>query len=149
MKEPAVISTDFLISNYNIMAHELDLSNQGLKEVPNFEKYLTGSYQYDVWSISLLKNELTEVNSEDFAYFPNLKDLKLPYNKLEEVTLTDLPLENLELHKNALTSVDLSGLKKLASVNLGYNKLSSMNDIQVGTGMVVLELQHNQLKDIT
>jgi len=86
--------------------------------VPNFEKYLTGTYIDDVWSINLSNNKITEIDSSLFEYFPNLKELNLSYNEIEEANIAHNFLQDLKLHKNMLLEVDLAGTSKLNLLNL-------------------------------
>jgi len=147
--EDSKISTDFLQSNYSEEFHELNLAGQELTQVPNFEKYLTWSYIDNVWSIDLSQNDIEKVNWDLFNYFPNLKELNLSYNKIKEVSLNHNFLQDVKLHKNMLTNADLSWLKKLNAVNLGYNELKTWNDIKLPNSVKTLELQHNKLEDLS
>lgn len=147
-KEDKKITTNFLQENYSKEFHELNLSNQKLTQVPNFEKYLTGSYIDNVWSINLMSNNIKEVNGEYFKYFPNLKEVNLSYNKIEKIKLEHNFIQDLKLHKNNLKKVDLKGLIKLNNLNLWYNELLSLNDVVLPKSIKVLELQHNKLTDL-
>lgn len=142
------VDTAFLIGAYVNEFHELDLAGMELTAVPNFEKYLTGSYIYDVWSVNLQSNNIKKIDSSVFDFFPNLKEVNLSYNEIEKITLTDLPIEKLLIHKNEIESADLEGLEKLKEVNIWYNELESFKDIELPDSLEVLELQHNKLEDI-
>lgn len=147
-KEDAVITGEYLIDSYSSEFHDLDLSNRELTMVPNFEKYLTGTYIDDVWSINLSNNKITEIDSSLFEYFPNLKELNLSYNEIEEANIAHNFLQDLKLHKNMLLEVDLAGTSKLNLLNLWYNELKSWDDIKLPKHITTLELQHNSLEDI-
>ena len=147
-EEDKKINLEFLSWSYNKITHELNLSNQDLTQVPNFEKYLTWSYISDVWSIDLSNNSINEIDSEVFKYFPNLKELNLSYNEIEYIKLKHNFIQDLKLHKNNLTKVDLDSLVKLNTINLWYNELLSWKDISLPKSIVSLELQHNKLDNI-
>ena len=143
------VDTEFLTGAYVSEFHELDLAGRELTKVPDFEKYLTGSYIYDVWSINLQRNNIKKIDSKVFAFFPNLKEVNLSYNKIEKITLADLPIEKLLIHKNEIESADIEGLESLKEVNIWYNELESSKDIKLPTSLESLELQHNKLEDIS
>lgn len=146
--EDSKIDSNFLISSYDNEFHELKLSWQELTQVPNFEKYLTWSYVYDVWSIDLSGNDIINVDWELFKYFPNLKEVNLSYNRIEKIELEHIFIQDLKLHKNMLKEVYLESLSKLNSLNLWYNELLSWKSIKLPNTLKILELQHNKLEDI-
>jgi len=147
-KEDSQVNTVFLINSYKKEFHELNLANKELTQVPNFEKYLSGSIIDDVWSINLQANKITEIDAEKLKFFPNLKELNISYNTLSTLNLSDVPLDILYAHKNKLTTVNIEKLNTLSTLNLGYNELKSWNDIKLPTALVTLELQHNKLDDL-
>jgi hypothetical protein len=124
-KEDSQVNTVFLINSYKKEFHELNLANKELTQVPNFEKYLSGSIIDDVWSINLQANKITEIDAEKLKFFPNLKELNISYNTLSTLNLSDVPLDILYAHKNKLTTVNIEKLNTLSTLNLGYNELKS------------------------
>ncbi len=71
---------------------------------------------------------LTGLNNLDFR---SLKVLKLNYNNIETIDKTvfkSMPnLETIEIVNSGVTSIDLSGLTKLHSINLAQNKISNIS----------------------
>jgi Leucine-rich repeat (LRR) protein len=147
-KEDKQVNTAFLTGAYISEFHELNLSKKNLTMIPNFEKYLTGSYKYDVWNINLQSNQIGIVNEDYFNYFPNLKRINLSYNKIKKVKLSKLPIEKLYIHKNEIKKADLGALTRLTDINLWYNKLKKWKYALLPNTIKILELQHNELEDI-
>jgi len=147
--EDPQVNGEFLKWAYRQEFHELDLMSKDLTGVPNFEKYLTWTYKYDVWSITLQDNKIKNIPSELFEYFPNLKELNLSYNQIEEITLNNLPLETLLIHKNKINKFNLKWLNKLTDLNIWYNNIKSLKDNKLPNTIQNLELQHNSLEDIS
>jgi Leucine-rich repeat (LRR) protein len=143
------VDTAFLTGAYVNEFHELNLAGKELTAVPDFEKYLTGSYIYDVWSINLQSNNIKKIDSSVFDFFPNLKEINLSYNKIEEIKLDTLPIEKLLLHKNQIKEADFESLEKLVELNIGYNKIESTKELKLPKSLQSLELQHNKLEDIS
>ncbi len=119
-------------------------TNQGLVSVPD-------DIPYDIDIVRLFQNSLSNIDS--FPFRPNLTELDLYENELEEFpNLTNLSesLEDLDLSKNKIAYVDperLGGLASLRILNLMYNRLQSMPDIlPTGeTSLVQLSLGFNSL----
>lgn len=147
-QEDEKVNIEFLSWSFVAEFNELNLSNQELTQVPNFEQYLTWTYIDNVWSIDLSNNMIKNIDGELFKYFPNLKELNLSYNQIEDITLEHNFIQDLKLHKNILKEVNIEWLSKLNSVNLWYNELLSWSDILLPKSIKTLELQHNKLADL-
>ena len=149
IKEETKITLEFLLDNYSLEFHEINLTNQNLTQVPNFEKFLTWSYIDDVWYINLSNNKIKNIDWEYFKYFPNLKELNLSYNEIENFELGHSFLQELKLHKNKLKNVNLEWSDKINMLNLWYNEFKTLKDTKLPNSIKTLELQHNLLEDIS
>lgn len=102
--------------------------------------------------LSLAQNKIRIVD-QDLSCLSNLRVLNLSYNDIVQVIqLGSLPkLQELLLHKNeleeadAIVEMDLPALQRL---NLAYNNLKELTNLDRFKNLTVLELQHNALESI-
>ena len=121
------IPTTNPISNIITGSKELDLSNQGLTEVP---KYVFERTQLEVLNLS--NNKLTGAIPGEIRFLSNLKNLNLSNN-----LLTGVPaevgqlskLETLDLSNNQLTGLpyELGNLQNLKTLNISGNNYSQQD----------------------
>ena len=142
------ITKDFIKENYDSRLHFLNLSNKWLTWSIDFEKILSwDNLKYDIWYIDMSMNQIKKIWNE-FNFFPNLKELNLSYNEINYFWLTWSKLQKLYLHKNNLSSIDLSSLKQLLEVNLWYNQFTWFENIKLPENIYSIQLQHNKLKNL-
>ena len=146
--EDAKVNEAYLTGAYDAKLHMLDLSNQELTRIPDFEKYLTGAILDDVWDINLMSNNIEKIDSDRLAIFPNLSEVNLSYNKIKEVNLNNSFISKIQLHKNEIYKADLTWLTNLKEVNLGYNKITTLDNIKLDSKIESIQLQHNELIDL-
>lgn|GEM_PF-1685110 len=110
---------------------ELNLSHQGLKEIPEEIKFFTGLTKLD-----LSNNSIAVIAKESFIELGELKMLLIYSNNLCKL----LPgafvglgkLEYLFLEKNKLTTIDqkvFNDLVNLKDLNLGHNRILAVDDV--------------------
>ncbi len=141
----------YISENFYEPQHHLDLAWQNLTQMPDIcADITTGDMLYDIRSINLANNEITEI-SVDYSCLTNLKELNLSYNQIEDIeNLENLAfLSKLELHKNQIKKIrGLSDIKNLTDLNLWYNKITSVKGLEKIKSLKTLQLQHNQIDDI-
>ncbi len=146
--EDAKVNEAYLTGAYDAKLHMLDLSNQELTRIPDFEKYLTGAILDDIWDINFMSNNIENIDSDRLAIFPNLSEVNLSYNKIKEINLNNKFISKIQLHKNELYKADLTWLPNLKEVNLGYNKITTLDNIKLDSKVESIQLQHNELIDL-
>ena len=130
----AGISDIKLPSGHNLI--ELKLNNN------NFETIDLSEHAADLSLLSINKNKLT---SFDVTAFTNLRLLYLADNKLENVTLNNRELYDLDLSGNKLASVDVTKLPELYQLFLSNNQLSSI-DLSKSSKLNVLHIDKNKFR---
>ncbi len=90
----------------------------------------------------------SEIGSLDLSNNKELVELFAKNTGLTTLSL-DLPkLEELDLHDNQLTSIDLTKVPKLVVLRLGWNKFVSFgNGVQLDS-LKLLSIYHNELKEL-
>ncbi len=98
----------------------LNLSGNFFKKIPENMENLRGLQR-----LNLSQNMISEVSS-DLSSLSELINLNLSDNKIVKIdeSLYTLPLEDIELSANAITSLELSGLEELERLSLDENPLS-------------------------
>ncbi len=139
---------------------DLDLYGNKLTEID-----LSNLVDLDIFNISMNQLKTLDLSknlkmrSATLYGNPELKTLDVSQNKelvelfaknlgLETITL-DLPkLEELDLHDNKLTEVDLSKLPKLKILRLGWNKFKTFGKGVNLPELKSLNIYHNELEEI-
>jgi len=130
----------------------LNLSKLWLTAIPDVCKLMKPEELTLIQFMSLAQNKIRIVD-QDLSCLSNLRVLNLSYNDIVQVIkLGSLPkLQELLLHKNnleeadAIVEMDLPALQKL---NLAYNNLKKLTNLDRFKNLTVLELQHNALESI-
>ncbi|NJL39962.1 MAG: GTP-binding protein [Leptolyngbyaceae cyanobacterium SM1_4_3] len=127
---------------------ELDLSGQGLTELPGAIGQLTG-----LTTLSLFDNQLIEI-PETITQLTNLTTLDLARNNIIEIPETIAQLTNLttlSLHSNRITEISeaVTQLINLTELYLSYNQITEIPaEIAQLTNLIELNLYRNQLTEI-
>lgn len=146
------VTTTFLYDHYLSGDKYLDLKNVWLTSIPDVCGLMSSEDAAEILFLNLANNTIRIVD-QDLSCLTNLKVLNLSYNDIVEVvSLGSLPaLQELLLHKNQiddsaqLSNIDAPALQKL---NIWYNQLKSLVNIDRFKELTSLEIQHNQIEQI-
>jgi hypothetical protein len=146
----------------------LDLSNQGLTELPkgvlkykdlrvirlndnDFTEFPVELLQMpNLTTISLLNNKIKKVDLSGVDIQCNLSYLILSENKLTEVKALER-LQNLDylyLDNNRLSEIPYLRIRKLRSVNLNRNLIQELEMKQFHINLEILNLAYNEIENI-
>ena len=157
--------------SYNRIIGELTLPNLTslcIKEVNNISliknlpllETLSITESDVIFSIELLPSNLKEITfyqceipNFNFPLPETLEFLELSYNEIRNISISAPNLLKLEASYNIITTIELIGLKKLISLDLSSNKLTS---ITLGTEidqipvkfMEKIDLSYNELSEV-
>lgn len=148
-------ATENINNNENIMNNVLSNSTFSFSKIQilqlgeNKLNYISKQFPQTFQSISILDlsgNELTAINYLDT--FPNLMDLNLANNQLEEFafkpTFQSL-LRKLNLSGNKLNKIEFENTKCLSVVNVSQNHLSTLEAFK-SCGVRILNASKNEIK---
>lgn len=101
-----VLTREDVYAAYDTGLGYIKLENKGLTAVPDLCALLDPADQPNIRAVTLMQNQIRIVNT-DLSCLVNLRSLNLSYNQVVSIqTLGSLPkLQELRLHKNAITSV--------------------------------------------
>lgn len=135
------------IFHNNILLKQIDLSFNFIETL--HENLLFN--QKNLEKLSLYHNNISLVPNEFFKNARNIKTLLLGQNKLQNITqavFRDLPnVETVSLSKNNLTYFKLDLNREIKQLDLSYNNLTSMPDIEWlnHLKLEIVQLQYNQI----
>lgn len=134
---------------YMRSSNELSFFNAGLTSIPSLTYNLDQETIDSTFYVDFTKNNISSI-SNNLYKLPNINTLNLSYNKLKRFkNKKPLPVLNeLHLHKNNISKVNISDAPMLHTLNLGYNNLTSIDSILNLTSLKVLHLQHNNISSI-
>jgi len=75
--------------------------------MPDFEKYMTGSWLQDIYTIDLSDNDIQRIPEGTFDIFPNLKAIDLSSNDFKFGSDVSIPktIKTLSLSDNILDDI--------------------------------------------
>jgi hypothetical protein len=117
----------------------IDPSSSGRITMLRFDSLALDSFRFSsdfqrldsLWSVDLSKNRLTKVYVPD-----SLKYSKVIYLKLDQNMLTEFP-------------IDVLKIVGLWSVNVQYNKISTISQALINSGFRQIALEHNKLCSVS
>lgn len=95
--------------------------------------------------LKMYRNALFKVN---FSHLPNLENVELQYNSLVDFVAEGSGVKKLNLSNNNITSIDLTSMKKLESVNLDDNMFLSTLKIRGLRSLRSLYCSPNLIKNL-
>ena len=138
------LSFEYFIEKYDRETLTLNLSDQGLQEMPDFEKYMTGSWLQDIYTIDLSDNDIQRIPEGTFDIFPNLKAIDLSSNDFKFGSDVSIPktIKTLSLSNNILDAIAwFNAYTELSRVDLTDNNLEDNNLSEFGWFKKLVELR--------
>jgi len=179
-KNPINISDKKITSEFlkeKLYQWNIELSKLWLTEIPDLSKLMTWVLADEVTSISLMSNQITEIDWAKFLWFPNLKEINFSFNQIKSTEwiwelknlkllyfvdlwsnwLSDLSwLENLTqikeliLNFNEIENISvLKSLKNLTNLQLAHNKILDISDLSNLINLITLKVEFNQISNIS
>lgn len=148
-KDKALINSDVSLEEYfDDEAKSLNIRSKWLTKVPDFNT-LPDDIKEEVVYITLIDNDISSFSDEDFEMFPSLQEINLWYNNISEVDFSNDSVKIISFTKNKITKVDLSWSDNLATINLSFNKIESVSDLDLPrVNLTQLLLNSNNISDI-
>ena len=142
------INQEFLKSKLSMS--NLALFNLWLSKIPEFTKYMTGTLADEVLYVDLANNEIETLDWKEFANFRNLREINIPFNKIDNFKNIDTikNIITIDLTKNQLVKLDwMEKMQYLQNANLSFNQIDSVSKLGSLNNLKVLSLAHNKLNN--
>ena len=141
---PTELSSEYFIEKYDRETLTLNLSDQNLSEMPNFSKYMTGSWLQDIYTIDLSENGIQRIPVGTLDIFPNLKAINLSSNDFRFGWDINIPktIKTLSLSDNNLSDITwFSNYTELSRVDLINNDLEDSDLAELWWFQKLVELR--------